>query len=45
MGPLSIEWEDNGMDRQFGAQEALALARKMNFGASTVAFDRSMEKL
>lgn len=43
-GPLSIEWEDNGMDREFGAQEALAFVRRYNFGASTVAFDGSMEK-
>lgn len=43
-GPLSIEWEDNGMNREFGAQEALAFARKYNFSASDVAFDSSMEK-
>jgi sugar phosphate isomerase/epimerase len=43
-GPLSIEWEDNGMDREFGAQEALAFVKKVNFGASTIAFDGSMEK-
>ena len=23
-GPLSIEWEDSGMDREWGAQDALA---------------------
>lgn len=43
-GPLSIEWEDNGMDREFGAREALAFARKINFSASGIAFDKSMEK-
>ncbi|MFW5688833.1 MAG: sugar phosphate isomerase/epimerase family protein [Spirochaetota bacterium] len=43
-GPLSIEWEDNGMDRERGAQEALEFVRRMNFGASTIAFDGSMEK-
>ena len=43
-GPLSIEWEDNGMNREFGAQEALAFTRKYNFSASDVAFDSSMEK-
>jgi hypothetical protein len=26
-GPLSIEWEDSGMDREYGAQEALAMVR------------------
>ncbi len=30
-GPLSIEWEDSGMDREFGAQEALAVVRKNDF--------------
>ena len=43
-GPLSIEWEDNGMDRELGAKEALAFARRMNFAASDVTFDGSMEK-
>lgn len=43
-GPLSIEWEDNGMDREFGAKEALAFVQKVNFGASEIAFDGSMEK-
>jgi sugar phosphate isomerase/epimerase len=43
-GPLSIEWEDNGMSREFGAPEALAFVRSINFGASDIAFDGSMEK-
>jgi sugar phosphate isomerase/epimerase len=43
-GPLSIEWEDSGMDRDFGAAEALEFARKINFSASDIAFDASMEK-
>jgi len=38
-GPLSIEWEDSGMDREWGAPEALAMIRKQNFTASSVAFD------
>ena len=38
-GPLSIEWEDSGMNREFGAQEALQLVRKNDFAASDVAFD------
>jgi len=38
-GPLSIEWEDSGMDREFGAQESLALVRKQDFAPSQVAFD------
>jgi len=38
-GPLSIEWEDSGMDRDWGAPEALAMIRQQNFTASNVAFD------
>jgi sugar phosphate isomerase/epimerase len=38
-GPLSIEWEDSGMDREFGAPEALAMIRREDFTPSAVAFD------
>jgi len=38
-GPLSIEWEDSGMDREWGAQEALAMVRSQDFSPSAVAFD------
>jgi sugar phosphate isomerase/epimerase len=38
-GPLSIEWEDSGMDREWGAQEALAMVRSQDFAPSAVAFD------
>ena len=38
-GPLSIEWEDSGMDREWGAREALDLVRSHDFPASGVAFD------
>ena len=38
-GPLSIEWEDSGMDREYGAQESLAMIRKQDFAPSAVAFD------
>ncbi|MDH4196364.1 MAG: sugar phosphate isomerase/epimerase [Candidatus Aminicenantes bacterium] len=43
-GPLSVEWEDNAMDREFGARESLEFVRKMNFSPSTVAFDKDMKK-
>lgn len=43
-GPLSIEWEDSGMNREFGAQEALAVVRKNDFTASNVAFDAAFSK-
>ncbi|UCC87980.1 MAG: sugar phosphate isomerase/epimerase [Anaerolineales bacterium] len=38
-GPLSIEWEDSGMDREWGAQEALKMVRSQDFNPSSVAFD------
>jgi sugar phosphate isomerase/epimerase len=43
-GPLSVEWEDNGMDREFGAPEALEFVRSINFSPSAVAFDKDMKK-
>ncbi|MEI7989973.1 MAG: sugar phosphate isomerase/epimerase family protein [Chloroflexota bacterium] len=38
-GPLSVEWEDSGMDRDWGAPEALKMIRSMDFAPSSVAFD------
>jgi sugar phosphate isomerase/epimerase len=38
-GPLSIEWEDSGMDREWGAPEALKMIRSQDFAPSAVAFD------
>ncbi|MFZ4814817.1 MAG: sugar phosphate isomerase/epimerase family protein, partial [Phototrophicaceae bacterium] len=38
-GPLSVEWEDSGMDRDFGASEACAWVKKNDFAPSNVAFD------
>ncbi|MEM7332185.1 MAG: sugar phosphate isomerase/epimerase [Chloroflexota bacterium] len=38
-GPLSIEWEDSGMDRDWGAPEALEMVRSVDFSPSNVAFD------
>ena len=42
-GPLSIEWEDSGMNREFGAQEACEFTRQMDFSPSDRAFDAAME--
>jgi sugar phosphate isomerase/epimerase len=42
-GPLSVEWEDNGMDREYGAKEALDFVRSMNFSPSAIAFDKDMK--
>jgi sugar phosphate isomerase/epimerase len=38
-GPLSVEWEDSGMDREHGAAEACDFVRKLDFPASGLAFD------
>lgn len=38
-GPLSVEWEDSGMDREHGAREALEFVKKTDFEPSSVAFD------
>lgn len=38
-GPLSVEWEDSGMDREFGAEEAAEFVRNADFPASALAFD------
>lgn len=43
-GPLSVEWEDAGMDREFGAREALAFARDLDYPRSDLAFDAAMKK-
>ena len=42
-GPLSVEWEDNGMDREFGAPESVEFVKRMNFTPSSVAFDKDMK--
>ena len=43
-GPLSIEWEDIGMDREHGAREACAFVRALDFPPSDVAFDAAFER-
>ncbi len=43
-GPLSIEWEDSGMDREHGAQEACAYVKRADFPASKIAFDAAFER-
>lgn len=42
-GPLSVEWEDNGMDREFGAVESMEFVKKINFSASDISFDGDMK--
>ena len=42
-GPLSIEWEDSEMDREWGARDALAFVRRMDFAPAGVAFDAAFK--
>lgn len=43
-GPLSVEWEDPMMDREYGATEAAQLVRKLDFPQSTAAFDAAFSE-
>jgi len=43
-GPLSVEWEDSGMDREHGATESAAFCKRLDFKPSNVAFDAAFEK-
>jgi sugar phosphate isomerase/epimerase len=43
-GPLSVEWEDSGMDREFGAAEAAGFVKNLDFAPSGRAFDSAFEK-
>lgn len=43
-GPLSVEWEDSGMDRDHGAKEACAFVKKIDFEPSRLAFDAAFDK-
>ncbi len=38
-GPLSVEWEDPGMDREHGAREACQFVQNLDFAPSRQAFD------
>ena len=43
-GPLSVEWEDSRMDREFGAAEACAMVKKIDFKPSAIAFDAQFDR-
>ena len=43
-GPLSVEWEDTGMDREHGAREARAFLRTLDFPPSAAAFDAAFAR-
>jgi sugar phosphate isomerase/epimerase len=38
-GPLSVEWEDAGMDREHGAKESLEFIRRTDFAPAAGLFD------
>jgi len=44
IGPLSVEWEDSGMDREEGASEACDFVRSIDFKPSDVSFDAAFEE-
>ena len=38
-GPLSVEWDDCGMEREYGAADACKFVRKIDFAPSNIQFD------
>lgn len=42
-GPLSVEWEDTRMDREFGATEAAAFVKQHDFPRSDIDFDAQFD--
>ena len=42
-GPLSVEWEDSGMEREYGAKEAAEFVKKVDFAPSNIKFDDSIK--
>lgn len=42
-GPLSVEWEDSGMEREYGGAEAAAFVKKVDFAPSNVKFDDAIK--
>ena len=43
-GPLSVEWEDIGMDREHGANEACGFVRSVDFAPAGRAFDAAFAR-
>jgi sugar phosphate isomerase/epimerase len=43
-GPLSVEWEDSGMERIRGASEAYEFVKKINISPAEAAFDTGLKK-
>jgi len=43
-GPLSVEWEDSGMDREHGASEAADFVKRVDFPPSAIDFDAAFKE-
>ncbi len=43
-GPLSVEWEDSGMDREHGARESCQFVKRIDFPPSDMAFDAAFDR-
>ena len=43
-GPLSVEWEDSGMDREHGARESCQYVKNIDFAPSGRAFDSAFSE-
>ncbi len=43
-GPLSVEWEDSGMDREHGAAESAEFVKNVDFKPSERAFDSAFDR-
>jgi len=43
-GPLSVEWEDCGMEREHGAREACEFVKDVDFSPSNIAFDAAFDE-
>jgi sugar phosphate isomerase/epimerase len=43
-GPLSVEWEDAAMDREFGAAEACCFVKRLDFPKSGRVFDEAFSE-
>jgi sugar phosphate isomerase/epimerase len=42
-GPLSVEWEDCGMERFAGASESAEFVKRLDFAPSNVVFDKAFD--
>jgi len=43
-GPLSVEWEDAGMKREFGAKDSCDYVRSINYTPSDIRIDSTIKK-